>query len=232
MDIDRNMPQEKAKDAAGLKALEFVQDGMVIGLGTGSTAYFFIKHLIQRCQQGLKIKAVATSAASEKLAREGKIPMVDINHITSLDLTVDGADQIDSKKRLIKGAGGALMREKIIATMSQTMVVIADESKCVEKLGKCLLPIEVIPFGVEAIKQQITGLGYKGTWRTKQDGTFYLTDNQNRIFDISLPSPLNDPEQLHEELTVIPGVLATGFFFNLATYIVIGKDDGSVGVKT
>lgn len=213
------MPKDKAKENAGLKALEFVKEGMVIGLGTGSTAAYFIKHL---CQTGLKIKAVATSLDSERLARAGGIEIIDINTITSLDLVVDGADQIDPYKRLIKGAGGALMREKIVATMSKKMVVIADESKLVEKLGLCSLPLEILPFATEAIRKQIADLGYLGSWRKKSDGSPYITDNHNFIFDVSLPSQLDDPEILNAELRAIPGVLETGFFFNLATDIVIG----------
>lgn len=226
------MSHDEAKNSASLKALEFVKEGMVLGLGTGTTASFFIKHLIKRCQDGLKVKAVTTSVASEKMARDGQIPLLDVNTLTSLDLTIDGADEIDPSKRLIKGAGGALMREKIIATMSKEMIVIADESKLVDKLGKCPIPIEVIPFGVEAIKKQISDIGYEGNWRKHPDGSIYLTDNQNRILDISLPSPLENPEEMHAKLNSIPGVLATGFFFNLATHIVIGKDDGSVSVQT
>ncbi|MBS0630258.1 MAG: ribose-5-phosphate isomerase RpiA [Verrucomicrobia bacterium] len=226
------MRHDNGKEIAGLKALEFVKDGMLLGLGTGSTAAHFIKHLIKRCQNGLKIQAVATSLDSERLAREGGIEMIDINTISSLDLVVDGADQIDPNKRLIKGAGGALMREKIVATMSKMMVVIADESKLVEKLGLCALPIEVLPFGVDAIRKQLADRSYRGTWRKKSDGSYYLTDNHNRIFDISLPSQLDDPESVHEEIRQIPGVLETGFFFNLATHIVIGKTDGTAVVKT
>ncbi len=213
------MPQDKAKENAGLKALEFVKEGMVIGLGTGSTVAFFIKHL---CQEGLKIKAVATSFESERMARAGGIAIIDINTITSLYLVVDGADQIDPQKRLIKGAGGALMREKIVATMSKKMVVIADESKLVEKLGLCSLPLEILPFATEAIRKQIADLGYLGSWRKKSDESPYITDNHNFIFDVSLPSQLDDPEILNAELRAIPGVLETGFFFNLATDIVIG----------
>jgi ribose 5-phosphate isomerase A len=226
------MQRDKAKEIAGIKALEFVKEGMVIGLGTGTTAAHFIRHLIGKCQKGLKIKAVATSAASEKMAREGGIPILDINSIFSLDLVVDGADQIDPNRRLIKGLGGALLREKIIASIGKEMIVIADESKLVEKLGKCLLPIEVIPFGLEAIKKQLEDLGYTGNWRKTADGSFFITDNHNRILDIALPSPLDHPEKVHEEIRSIPGVLETGFFFNLASKIVIGKKEGSAIVIT
>lgn len=224
------MTQDKAKEAAALKGLEFVKEGMILGLGTGTTAAFFIKHLIPRCQKGLRITVVATSLASEKMARDGGLDLVDINSITSLDLVIDGADQIDPNLRLIKGAGGALLREKIVATMSKKMVVIADESKLVDKLGLCSLPLEVIPFGVESIRKQIADFGFAGSWRKKPDGSYYLTDNHNRIFDVSLPSQLDAPETVHENLRSIPGVLETGFFFNLATAIVIGKKDGAAEI--
>ncbi len=224
------MSHDREKDLASLKALEFIKEGMVVGLGTGTTAGFFIKHLIEKYQQGLQITAVATSIVSEKMAKEGGIPMLDIDTITSIDVTVDGADEVDPKKRLIKGAGGALMREKIIANMSKQMVVITDETKLVEKLGSHPLPVEVIPFGLTAIKKQIEELGYKATWRINKDSSFYLTDNHNRILDLTL-TPINEPEKLNTQLLSIPGVVDTGFFFNLASSIIIGKSDGSVEVR-
>lgn len=224
------MSQDKAKDVASLKALEFVQGGMRIGLGTGSTATRFIQHLIEKCKQGLKIEAVATSLASAKIAQEGGIPLLDVNAITSLDLIVDGADEIDPKKFLIKGAGGALVREKIIAAMSQDMIVIADETKLVEKLGIHPLPIEIIPFGAEATKKHIEMQGFSGKWRLKKDKSKFVTDNHNWIFDISFPSPPDSPEKVHFSLLSIPGVVDTGFFFHLAKRCVIGKQDGTTRV--
>jgi len=225
------MPHDRAKSAAGLKALEFLTEGMVIGLGTGSTSQFFIKHLIQKCRNGFQIKAVATSIASETLAKEGGIPIVDIQSVDTLDLTVDGADEIDPEKRLIKGAGGALMREKIIASMSKEMIVIADETKLVKKLGKAPLPIEVIPFAIKATEKHLSNLGYTGKWRTEPDTSPFVTDNHNWIFDLTLPSNI-DPAEEHRKITQIPGVVDTGFFLNLATRILIGQDDGSVVVQT
>ncbi|NGX37252.1 MAG: Ribose-5-phosphate isomerase A [Chlamydiae bacterium] len=219
------MSRDKAKDAASKKALEFVQDGMHVGLGTGSTATHFIEHLIEKCQNGLKIQAVATSSVSEKMAQEGGIPLLDINVITALDLTVDGADEVDAQKRLIKGAGGALVREKIIANMSKEMIVIADESKLVEKLGKALLPVEIVPFCAEATRKQLADLGFKGQWRKD-----YVTDNHNWILDIAFPSPLDDPEKVHLEILQNPGVVQTGFFFHLAKRVVVGNSDGSARV--
>lgn len=221
------MQQEKAKDAASIRALEEVHDGMVIGLGTGTTAAHFIKHLIQKKPT---IQAVATSIASEKLARQGNIPLLDINTLTTLDLTVDGADEIDPQKRLIKGAGGAFVREKIIATMSKKMIVIADESKFVQTLGRCPLPIEVIPFGIESTKKQIQELGYSGSWRKTENNTPYVTDNGNWIFDLHFSTPLDTPEDLQTKLLQIPGVVETGLFLNLATQVILGKEDGTTTI--
>ena len=203
---------------------------MRIGLGTGTTAEYFIRHLITKVKEGLYIEAVATSKASEALARKGGIPILSINEISSLDLAIDGADEIDPEKRLIKGAGGALTREKIIATMSKEMIVIADESKLVPRLGKGPIPIEVIPFGVIATKREIEARGCKGSWRKNKDGSFYSTDNHNWILDIHLPTPLEFPEKMEEVLIHIPGVVETGFFFNLASRIVIGKKEGKTEV--
>lgn len=225
------MSQDIAKNAAGLKAIEYVRDGMILGLGTGTTFGYFLQHLIGKCRNGLKIMAVATSTATETLARKGGIPLLDVNTLTTLDLTVDGADEIDPKKRLIKGAGGALVREKIIATMSKEVIIIADETKCVKKLGKHPLPLEVIPFGIAATKKHWENQGYKTSWRKNKDGTFYLTDNHNWILDITFPTTLDEPEKVHLELLNYPGVVGTGFFFNLATCIIIGKNDGSVHVE-
>lgn len=223
------MTLDIAKEAAAKKALEFVQDGMVLGLGTGSTAVFFIKHLIERCKNGLKIEAVSTSFASQKMAHEGGISILDINTLSSLDLTIDGADEIDPEKRLIKGAGGALVREKIVATMSHEMIVISDESKLVEKLGVHPLPVEILPFGAKATEKHITDLGLEGKWR-QSSAEKYVTDNQNWIFDIHFSTPPVSPESIHQSLIALPGVIDTGFFFHLAKRCVIGKQDGTTQI--
>lgn len=222
---------EEAKKAAGLKALEFVHENMLIGLGTGSTARYFILGLIEKCRAGLKIEAVATSLDSESLAREGGIAILDIHSVTSLDLVVDGADEVDKKKRLIKGAGGALVREKIIASMSQEMIVVVDESKMVDKLGQCPLPVEVLPFGAEATKRQLEEKGFSNVWRKNSDGSHYMTDNHNWILDISFKAPPENPEEAHCALINQPGVVDTGFFFGLAKKIIIGCFDGSIKIQ-
>lgn len=225
------MSNDKSKNNAGKAAAELVEDGMILGLGTGSTAAYFIAHLIKRCQKGLKIQAVATSQKSWEQASAGGIPMIDINTITKLDLTVDGADEIDTQKRMIKGGGGALLREKIIANMSEEMVVIIDESKEVKNLGKCALPVEIIPFAHLTTIAQLKKLGYKGTLRQTSKDQPFLTDNNNYIFDINLKHSCRNPEKEELKIRNIPGVVTTGFFFNLAGRVIVGFNDGHIEIR-
>jgi ribose 5-phosphate isomerase A len=225
------MSTDAMKKKAGYQAAELVQKGMRVGLGTGSTAFYFIERLIQRCKEGLHIFAAASSKRSFELAKQGGIPLLDIDEITSLDLCVDGADEIDPQKRMIKGGGGALAREKIIAAMSREMVVIIDESKLVSALGKCKLPVEILPFGKQATLHHIAKAGYQGEFRKNADGSLYLTDNHNLIVDIHFDRLRENPEEDHERLIHIPGVVDTGFFFHLAGRVVVGFSDGQVVVK-
>ncbi|MBI2743069.1 MAG: ribose-5-phosphate isomerase RpiA [Chlamydiales bacterium] len=224
-------PPEAIKKAVGYAAAEFVQSGMIVGLGTGSTAAFFIERLIQRCKEGLSVRAVSSSIASASLAQRGGIPLIDIESITHIDLTVDGADEIDPQKRMIKGGGGAFVREKIVANMSHEMIVIIDESKLVPHLGTRRLPVEILPFAHTATAHHLQKIGYTGKWRTKGDGSLYVTDNQNFIFDIQLAQPCLTPEKEHETLIRVPGVVDTGFFFNLAGRVVVGFPDGQLIIQ-
>ncbi len=225
------MSIEAIKKAVGYKAAEFVQSGMNVGLGTGSTAFYFIERLTLRCKEGLKIHAVASSEKSLRQAKEGGIPLLDIDQITSLDLTVDGADEIDPQKRMIKGGGGALIREKILASMSREMIVIVDETKLVPALGKNKLPVEILSFAKNATLHRIAKAGFQGEFRKNTDGSLYITDNQNLIVDIHFKSLREKPEEDHEELRSIPGVVDTGFFFDLAGRVVVGFKDGQVVIK-
>lgn len=218
----------QGKEAAAKAALPLIRDGMTVGLGTGSTAAYFIQHLIEKVRAGLKIQAVATSRRSEQLAQEGGIPLLDINAIENIDLTIDGADEIDSQRRMIKGGGGALLREKIIATHSREMVVIVDESKIVDRLGKFPLPVEVIPFAWKLTQRTIGKLGYSSDLRKNSDGSPFLTDNQNYILDLRMNATNDAPELMHAELKNIPGVVETGLFLRLAGRVFIGHGDGSV----
>lgn len=222
------MPLERSKKLAAKRAVEYVQEGMLVGIGTGSTVFYFIEYLISRCKQGLKITAVSSSDRSTYQARAGGIPFADMNTITSIDLTVDGADEIDAQKRMVKGGGGALLREKIVASSSKEMIVIIDSQKLVQKLGKRVLPVEVLPFGVQATLSKINRMGFMGRLRHRQDGALYTTDNGNFVYDISYATPLDHPEEDHLKLISIPGVIETGFFFNLAKKIIIGYEDGHV----
>lgn len=225
------MSNDNGKKAAGYAAADLIKEGMVVGLGTGSTAKYFIERLGQKCREGLKIQAVATSKKSQAQALELGIELADIQEITSIDMTVDGADEIDEKKRMIKGGGGALLREKIVASMSKEMVVIVDSSKVVKHLGSFPLPVEIVPFAFKSILNKIEKMGYRGTVRTTPDKKIFMTDNQNLIYDVHLSNPCLQPEKDEERLRSVVGVVETGFFFNLAGRVIIGFDDGKVKIQ-
>jgi ribose 5-phosphate isomerase A len=226
------MSTDTIKKAVAYKAAELIENGMHIGLGSGSTAFYFIERLIQRCKKGLKIHAIASSQQSFQQAKAGNIPLLNVETVTSLDLTVDGADEIDPQKRMIKGGGGAHVREKIVAMMSREMIVIVDESKLVPALGKHKLPVEILPFARDAIFHHISKAGYKGEFRKKADGSLFITDNGNLLVDIHFDALRENPEQDHETLLHIPGVVDTGFFFNLAGRVIIGFADGQLLIKS
>ncbi len=222
--------QEEIKRSLGEKAATFVESGMLVGLGSGTTATHFIDSLIKRYQEGLKITAVSSSISSLERARSGKIPVVDMKEVSEIDLTVDGADEVDSKNRMIKGGGGALTREKIIASSSKKMIVIIDESKLVKVLGCFGLPLEILPFGYLATIQKIQKLGYTGNLRKKENAP-YITDNGNYIFDIHVPDAFPHPEKDHQQIINIPGVIETGFFFNLPSAILVGYLNGKIAFR-
>lgn len=232
MSKDNILQVQIAKKSAGYAAAAFIQDGMIVGLGSGSTAAFFIERLIERCRNGLKILAVATSSRSESLAREGGITIIDINTLSSIDLTVDGADEIDKNKRMIKGGGGALLREKIVASMSKEMVVVVDETKLVDRLGKFPLPVEIVPFAYTATIHRIEQLGHSGKLRINASGEQYMTDNGNYIYDINFKNFIADPEQLHHRLREIVGVVESGLFIHLAGRVVVGYNNGNVEIRS
>lgn len=225
------MSREAIKKAVGYKAAELIESGMLVGLGTGTTSFYFIERLSQRCKEGLKIHAVASSRHSHEQASKGLIPLLGSDRVSMLDVVVDGADEIDPQKRMIKGGGGAHVREKIVASMSREMIVIVDESKLVHSLGKCKLPIEVLPFAKNATLQHILKAGYKAQFRLDQKGDFFISDNDNYLIDIHFDKLREHPEKDHETLMHIPGVVDTGFFFNLAGRVIVGFADGQVVVK-
>lgn len=223
---------DEQKEAAGYAALKFIKPGMKVGLGTGSTANYFIRALAEKVRGGLDVKCVATSKASGDLAKSLGIELTTLEEAPFLEVTVDGADEIDADFRLIKGGGGALLLEKIVATSSRHMVVIADESKRVAKLGKFPLPVEVVPFGVKATGWKLerafkmVGMEPKMTLRVKE-GKPFRTDAGNVIIDCAC-AEIKEPDRLEVILNNIPGVVNNGLFNGIAGIALIGKADGSV----
>ena len=218
---------DRAKRAAGEKAAALIQNGQIVGLGTGSTAAYFIESLIERVKQGLQITAVSSSRASAEQARRGGIVVLDINEVPHIDITVDGADEIDPQKRMIKGGGGAHVREKILASASDELVIIVDQTKVVPALGRAKLPVEVLFYGSPSTRRKLEKLGYLGHWRMNKDKSLFITENGNLIFDIAFESLPIDPELDHEKILHVPGVVDTGFFFGYAGRVIIGSSDGS-----
>ncbi|SFW42562.1 ribose-5-phosphate isomerase RpiA [Chitinophaga sancti] len=216
----------KAKKAAGDKAAALVQPGMLVGLGTGSTAYWAIERIGQMVKEGLNIRAVATSIASEKQAMALGIPITSFSEIQQLDLDIDGADEISEEGQLIKGGGGSLLREKIVALASRHRVIVGDERKYVRTLGKFPLPVEVVPFGWELVFKTLQALQGHPTLRTRDDKP-YITDNSNYIIDCSF-GVIREPELLHQQLKTLTGVVETGLFLNLKPTVIIAYENGDV----
>jgi ribose 5-phosphate isomerase A len=211
------------KKEVGEKAVDYVKDGMVIGLGTGSTVFYTISMLGKLVQQGLSIKGIPTSKKTEKLAIEVGIPLISFNQIEKIDLAIDGADEVDSNLNLIKGGGGALLREKIIARAAKTFIVVAESRKIVNKLGSFPLPVEVVPFGLKMTMKHIRDLGNNPQVR-QINGTPYQTDNGNYIIDCVCPNIIH-PGELEKNLNMIPGVIDNGLFIGIAdTVITLDKE--------
>lgn len=222
------LDSDAIKDQLGKKAAQFVEDGMLIGLGTGSTASCFILHLAKRCrEEKLKVAAVASSQESYFLARQLGIPLMELDAFTRLNLTVDGADEIDPQGQMIKGGGGALLREKILAKSSDRLIIIVEEKKQVESLGFFPLALEVLRFGWRATQKQLESLGYE-VHRRKSKQHPFITDSGNYILDLKLHFPVKTPEQEHQTLISIPGIIETGLFCNLANQALIGHRDASI----
>lgn len=217
------------KKIAAERAVEYIQDDMKVGLGTGSTAYWAILRIGELVKQGLRIEAVATSTASEKLAVEHGITLTPFDQIGRLDLTIDGADELDSQLRLIKGGGGALLREKITAFHSEQLLIIADEGKVVPTLGGFPLPIEIVPFAREWTLSALEQLGCTAQLRMDEAGTLFISDNGNYIADCKF-GIIDSPEQLQRQLSGIPGIVEHGLFLGMANKAFIGRTDGSVDV--
>lgn len=220
--------QERLKQMAAKRALELVEPGMAVGLGSGSTATLWIHLLGEKVRnEGLKIRAIASSDASEKLGRSYGIPFTTFEETPSLDLTVDGADEVAPGLALIKGGGGKLLREKIVASASKRFVIVADGSKEVEKLGKFPLPIEVIQMAEPLVSRELREMGFTPKVRTNQDGSNCITDEGNLILDCS-GLLIEDPAAMAEKLDSIVGVVEHGLFLGMAKMALIARDGGVV----
>jgi ribose 5-phosphate isomerase A len=228
------MSADLAKFNAAQAALEFVKDGMIVGLGTGSTSAHFVRQLGERVRQGLRVKGVPTSEATRNLAEQVGVPLVEISQVDGLDIDVDGADEVDAGFRLIKGGGGALLREKIVAAASQSMIVIADEGKWVETLGAFPLPVEVTRFGFALTQQRVaealrkTGCGgdeveLRISGKANEP---VITDGGNYILDAHAKT-ITDAEALARELQAIAGVVEHGLFIGLARTVILGRAKGA-----
>ena len=221
------MSADELKRAAAERALAYVESGMLLGLGTGTTAEIFLELLAEKIRGGLKITGTATSKRTEEKARALGVLLDDLDRLAPLDLAIDGADEADRELNLIKGGGGALLREKIVAASARRMIVIADSSKLVERLGRFPLPVEVTPFGCATTAQRIRNaaraLGYDDMEMRLRNG--FITDSGNVIYDCGFGA-IRDPRLLAIALDVIPGVVDHGLFLNLASTLVISGPDG------
>lgn len=230
-------PIEKAKYVSAKRASEYVEDGMKVGLGTGSTAAWLVRCLGERVRkEGLKIKGVPTSSRTAKLALELGIELLTLDEAKWLDLTIDGADEFDASLNLIKGGGGAHLQEKIVATASDKMIVITDTSKKVDMLGAFPLPLEVIPFGwqttrmlVEEALENMNVSGRQTTLRMNGDAPF-VTDEGNHILDLHLQRIVN-PRELSLALNQMPGVVENGLFLDICDVVIVGYGDGRVEIR-
>jgi ribose 5-phosphate isomerase A len=213
------------KRRAGEKATEYIKDGMMIGLGSGSTVYWTMKKLGELIKEGLQIKGIPSSKRTEGWAKEFGIPLTDFSETQTLDIAIDGADEIDKDFNLIKGGGGSLVREKFVDIAAGKFIVIADDSKMVDQLGAIPLPVEVVPFGWELTSARIASLGCEPALR-KKDGKVFISDNGNFILDCQF-SGLTKPEEIHQQLKMLLGVVETGLFINMADILVIGNENGT-----
>jgi len=218
------------KKNAGEKAVEWIEDGMIVGLGTGSTVKFTIERLGELVQNGLNIQGIPSSVKTKRLAQKIGIPLIELTNEIIIDVTIDGADEVDSNLYLIKGGGGALLREKIIAYHSKKEIIVVDESKIVKALGIGFpLPVEVTKFGWSATKKAIEELGCTAELRKIMDEV-YLTDNSNYLLDCDFDH-IEEPVELSEALSNIPGVVEHGLFINLVDEVIVGSRQGTITLE-
>jgi ribose 5-phosphate isomerase A len=221
-----NKDADKEKISAAREAVKLILPDQIIGLGTGSTANFALQEIGLLVKNGLRIQAVPTSIKTEQLARALNIPIVDINTLQYIDLTIDGADEFTTDLFLIKGGGGALLREKIVASMSKQEIIITDSSKKVEELGNFKVPLEVIPFASSYVMEEIEKLHGHGKIRSKDEKNF-VTDQGNHIIDVDF-GKITDPISLAEKLNRIVGLVCHGLFIHLTSKIIMGTGDKTV----
>jgi ribose 5-phosphate isomerase A len=224
------MANDQEKEAAARASLRFVKDGQVVGLGTGSTAAYFIKLLGEQVQNGLRVRGIPTSVRSRELAVSLGIPLITLDDCQEIDVTVDGADEVDSQLRLIKGGGGALLREKIVASATRQMIVVADVSKQVQRLGRFPLPVEVIRFAQALVAKRIVALGAEVQLRRDAQGNAYRTDENNHILDCRF-GEIRDPDRLARELSEMPGVVEHGLFIGMASLALFARGSEIVELR-
>jgi ribose 5-phosphate isomerase A len=219
------------KEIAGRRAARMVEPGMTLGLGTGSTVHHFLVALGDRIKaERLDVRGVPTSIETEGKARELGIPLATLDQVERIDLTVDGADEIDARFDMIKGGGGALLREKVIAANSKRVVIVVGANKVVSRLGLTFaLPVEVVPFARVPVERALARLGCTPTRRTK-DGRVYHTDNHNEIIDCRFTRAIEDAGALERSIDAIPGVVESGLFVGLAHARIVGREDGTCDV--
>ena len=213
------------KQLAAEKSVEFIKNGMTIGLGTGSTVFFLVNKLAELVKSGLNVKCVSTSIQTTELAKSLGIKILGLDEVDKIDLTIDGADEVDENLNGIKGGGGALLFEKIVASNSDKVIWIVDSSKYVKKLGKFPLPVEVVPYGCKQLLNRFIDLGYNGIIR-KNGKELYLTDSKNYIIDLNL-DVIEDSVELEMKIKMLPGVVEVGLFNNIADMIIIGKGEST-----
>jgi ribose 5-phosphate isomerase A len=225
------MTQDEAKMAVARRAVEFVEEGMRVGLGTGSTATMFIRALGERVQQGLHIRCVASSDASYNLAASLGMQITTLEALPTLDVYIDGADEVGPSLALIKGGGGALLREKIVASAAKRFIVVVDSTKIVPRLGKFPLPVEVVKMALPLVEPKLAALGLQPKQRQATAGEGpYLTDEGNFILDCAC-GEIDDPERLAAEIRAIVGVVEHGLFLKMATLALVAGEDGVKELK-
>jgi len=224
------MAHEQEKEAAARASLKFVKEGQVVGLGTGSTATYFIKLLAEEVKKGLRIRGIPTSIRSQELALSLGIPLTTLDECQEIAVTVDGADEVDPQLRLIKGGGGAMLREKIVASATKQLVIVADSSKQVRVLGAFPVPVEVIPFAQALVAKRITALGAEVRPRAGSDGKPFVTDERNHILDCRFGS-IRDPEALARQLSDMPGLVEHGLFVGMASVALFARGSEIVELR-